>query len=72
MTDPRPSTREQHKLIADALIDLGFTSRASRLGALSVWANRPIDAFAALTHAEAAAVILRASRELAIRAGDDA
>lgn len=72
MADPRPSTREQHKLIANALLELGFTSRASRLGALSVWTHRPVDAFAALTHDEAAAVILRASRELAIRAADDA
>lgn len=72
VADQRPSTREQHKQIADALIELGFTSRDSRLGALSVWAHRPIDAFAALTHDEAAAVILRAGRELAIRAGEDA
>jgi hypothetical protein len=54
---PEPSTRAQHYLIARALIDLGYGTRAARLAELTRRAGRDIPAFAALTAAEAGQVI---------------
>ena len=62
---PARSTRDQHKLIADALIRLGADTRKQRLTELSSTAGRPVPAFADLSFTEATAVIL----QLGIRLG---
>ena len=54
---PDPSTRDQHRLIARKLIDLGFTTRAARLAEISRRAGREIIVFAALNRDEAQQVI---------------
>jgi hypothetical protein len=54
----QPSNRGQHEIIARALIDLGYATRAARLAELSRLAGREIGAFAALSFTEAADMIV--------------
>lgn len=58
------SIRSQHKLIAEALICLGHTSRTARLEKLSAVTRRPVAAFADLSAAEATAALLALGTEL--------
>lgn len=61
---PEESTRAQHKIIAEALIQLGHGTRDARLAELGRRARRPVPAFADLTHEEAADVLLGLAADL--------
>ena len=58
------STRGQHELIAEALIQLGHTTREARLAELTRRAGLPVPAFAALTRAQAADILLQLAADV--------